>query len=293
MSSMPPRVSIVLPTHSRADLLPGAIDSVRAQTFQDWELIVVDDCSTDETPEVIARYEAVDPRIRSIRNEPNKKLPASLNIGMDAAVGEYLTWTSDDNFYRPTAIERMVAELDSDPELGVAYADAMLIDDDLNELELAPVDKPEVLLCQNCVNACFLYRRKVHEALGGYDVARFLTEDWEFWLRASMAFKMKPIAEDLYLYRVHERSLTATRLQEIHRNSALLIEEYLGKVPYAKGSVRLASRFELIHYGREAKMPLFMVKHAFLAFLQSPLATTAHLLRKVGSRLGLSKRIQA
>jgi glycosyltransferase involved in cell wall biosynthesis len=293
MEVMPPKVSVVLPTYSRADLLPGAIDSILAQTFTDWELIVVDDCSTDETPEVIAHYEKLDPRIRSIRNEPNKRLPASLNVGMDAAAGDYLTWTSDDNFFRPQALERMVAELDADPDLGVVYADCMLIDDDLKELGIAEVDEQEVLLQWNCVRGCFMYRREVHERLHGYDVDRFLVEDWDFWLRASMEFKLKPIKEDLYLYRMHDRSLTATRLQDIHRKTALLIEEYLGKVPYAQGNAKLKSRFQLIHYGKMSKMPGFMVKHAILALVQNPLATSAHLLRKIGSRLGLVLKNQA
>lgn len=281
---MSPRVSIVLPTYSRADLLPGAIDSILAQTFQDWELIIVDDGSIDETPQIIREFEAKDARIRSIRNEPNKKLPASLNVGMDAARGAYLTWTSDDNFFRPNALQRMVEELGANPDVGVVYADCMLIDDDLNELEIAAVDEAPVLLQWNCVRGCFMYRREVHEELGGYDVNRFLVEDWDFWLRASMKFKLKPLKEDLYLYRMHERSLTASRLQDIHRKTAFLVEEYLGKVPYAKGEARLQSRFQLIHYGKMSKMPWFMLKHAFLAFLQSPGATLRHLGKKVGSR---------
>lgn len=285
MRLMPPKVSIVLPTYSRADLLPGAIDSVLAQTFTDWELIIVDDCSSDETPEVIARYESLDPRIRSIRNDPNKKLPASLNVGMDAAAGSYLTWTSDDNFYRPHALQRMVEELDADPELGVVYADCMLIDDELHELGIAEVAEPEVLLLWNCVRGCFMYRREVHEALSGYDVNRFLVEDWDFWLRASIQFKLKPIREDLYLYRMHDRSLTATRLQDIHRKTALIIEEYLDKVPYAKGEARLKSYFQLVHYGKMAKMPGFMLKHALNAFMMSPWRTIKYLSKKVASQV--------
>lgn len=286
MSTMSPRVSVVLPTYSRADLLPGAIDSILAQTFTDWELIIVDDGSIDTTPDVIREYEAKDGRIRSIRNQPNKKLPASLNIGMDAATGAYLTWTSDDNFFRPTAIQRMVEELDADPELGVVYADCMLIDDNLKELEIAAVDRPEILLQWNCVRGCFMYRHEVHNALKGYDVNRFLVEDWDFWLRASMQFKFKPLKEDLYLYRMHEGSLTATRLAEIHTKTALLIEEYLAKVPYAKGEFRLQSYYQLIHYAREAKMYGFLLKYAFKAFLMAPWTTVTRLTKKTAARIG-------
>jgi glycosyltransferase involved in cell wall biosynthesis len=273
---MSPRVSIVLPTYTRADLLPGAIDSILAQTFQDWELIVVDDCSKDETPQVVAEYMARDPRIRSIRNDPNKKLPASLNIGSDAAKGAFITWTSDDNFMRPNMLERLVQELEADPDLGVVYSHCMLIDDDLNELEIAPVSEYTDLLRWNCVRGCFMYRREVHEKLGGYDVNRFLVEDWDFWLRASIHFKMKHLEEDLYLYRMHEDSLTHTREKEILKKSAFLIEEYLGKVPYAKGEVKLNAHIALVHYGRRTKMYGFMLKHFLIALASQPVKTIGH-----------------
>src|SRR5678815_3231547 len=101
------RVSIVLPTYKRAHVLPGAIASVLSQTHANLELIVVDDNSPDGTRDVVASFR--DPRIRYVRNEPNLKLPRALNRGFSLSRGEYLSWTSDDNLYANTAIERMVA----------------------------------------------------------------------------------------------------------------------------------------------------------------------------------------
>src|SRR5436190_21740360 len=99
MSTSNPKVSIVLPTYNRAKYLKLSIDSCLIQTFKDFELIIVDDCSKDETPQTIKSY--TDPRIRYHRNESNQRLPRSLNIGFSLAKGEYLTWTSDDNFFLP------------------------------------------------------------------------------------------------------------------------------------------------------------------------------------------------
>lgn len=278
-----------MPTYNRADLLPGAIDSILAQTFTDWELIVVDDCSKDATPEILERYATHDTRIRHVRNDPNKKLPASLNVGHREARGELLTWTSDDNFYRPNALARMVEALDEDPELDVVYADCMKFDDDLNELGLAPVDEPDRLLIQNVVVACFMYRRKVYEQLGGYDEDRFLVEDWHFWLRASLSFKMRHLREDLYLYRMHEGSLTSTRLKEIHQRTAALIDEFIGQAPYAKGRTLWESRLQMVHYAKMAGRPGMMMKYGGLALLQNPLATLAHYGAKVAKRLSGSR----
>jgi glycosyltransferase involved in cell wall biosynthesis len=101
-----PLVSIILPTYNGSQYLSEAIESCLHQTYENWELILVDDCSTDATPQIIGRYVGRDPRIRSIRHASNKKLPEALNTGHAAAQGEYLMWTSDDNRLLPAAIEK-------------------------------------------------------------------------------------------------------------------------------------------------------------------------------------------
>ena len=99
-------VSIVLPVYNGARFLAEAIQSCLAQTYPHWELIVVDDCSTDDSPQIVAGFAADDARIRVIRHAHNRKLPGALNTGFDAARGEYLTWTSDDNLLPPRGAGR-------------------------------------------------------------------------------------------------------------------------------------------------------------------------------------------
>src|SRR4051794_21032964 len=100
-----PLVSIVLPTYNRAHLLKRSIETCLNQTLIDIELIVVNDCSTDNTKEIVEAYKAKDARICLITNEKNLRLPASLNKGFENAKGKYFTWTSDDNLYAPNALE--------------------------------------------------------------------------------------------------------------------------------------------------------------------------------------------
>lgn len=102
--------------HNGAEYLRESIESCLAQTFRNWELIVVNDCSTDESGAIAEEYAAMDERIRVIHNETNLKLPASLNVGFRQAKGEYLTWTSDDNLYLPHALQRMIDFLREQPE---------------------------------------------------------------------------------------------------------------------------------------------------------------------------------
>jgi glycosyltransferase involved in cell wall biosynthesis len=161
-----PRVSIVLPTHNGERFLAQSIESCLSQPFRDIELIVVDDCSTDSTPRIARRYAHADPRVRVLRNDPNRKLPASLNRGFSEARGAYLTWTSDDNWYRPDAIGSMAEFLDAHADVGLVYAGMTDVDDAGAELKRRAALPPECLVEWSCVGACFLYRREVRDRLG-------------------------------------------------------------------------------------------------------------------------------
>lgn len=215
-----PLISIVLPTYNGSRYLREAIESCRTQTYQNWELILVDDCSTDATPDIIAEYTRRDRRIRSIRHEVNKKLPAALNTGHAAARGEYLTWTSDDNRLLPSAIEEMARFLEEHPRVGVVYTDAVLIDETGQYMRDFPALPASRLAYMDALGACFLYRRTVYETLGGYDTELFLAEDYEYWLRAHRQFELAPLHKILYEYRWHDQSLTKSANRLAIRTSA-------------------------------------------------------------------------
>lgn len=205
-----PLISIVLPTYNGATYLAQSIESCLAQTYTNWELIIVDDGSTDKTPAIIESYVRADNRIRSIRNSVNRKLPASLNIGFDAARGDYLSWTCDDNDYRPHALAEMVSFLQRRPDIDYVYADFSTIDAEGRLLDTVAVADPECLATRNLVGPCRLYRRIVQKELAGYDESLFLVEDYDFVLRAFLRFRLAPIHEDLYMFRLHDGALTST-----------------------------------------------------------------------------------
>src|SRR5438552_12056161 len=153
-------VSIVLPTYNRAHLLAHAIRSVLCQTYGNIELIIVDDNSQDNTPDVVRLFD--DARIRYVRNDENLKLPRGLNKGFSLSKGDFLTWTSDDNMYASTAIEKMIALLQGGT-CDFVFADYFHFSD-LNETTGEPLDAqhiklPPVLRLENgnAVGACFLY----------------------------------------------------------------------------------------------------------------------------------------
>jgi glycosyltransferase involved in cell wall biosynthesis len=204
-----PLVSIVLPTCNGARHLGQAIDACLRQSHVHLEVIVVDDGSTDSTSSVVAQFRDRDVRLRSVAHDRNRGLPAALNTGFATAAGEYLTWTSDDNYHRPNAIARLVDTLAHDASIDIVYSDFTVIGSDGHPLEQRRVGDRRQLLAGNCIGACFLYRRRVQQALRAYDEDLFLAEDYDFWLRASTRFRMVPLHEDLYWCRDHQDSLSA------------------------------------------------------------------------------------
>jgi glycosyltransferase involved in cell wall biosynthesis len=216
-SASHPRVSIVLPVHNGAAYLDQAIGSIRSQTFRDFELICVDDGSTDETPLILARHARSDSRIRVITNHPNQGLPGALNTGFSAARGALHGWTSDDNIARPHMLERLVAALDASPDAGIAHANYSVIDAAGSVIGFQKVGPTSEILLGNRIGAAFLYREEVTRSLGGYDTDLFGVEDYDFWLRAARTFRFVTLDEDLYLYRRHEGSLTDQRALKIHQ----------------------------------------------------------------------------
>ena len=206
-----PLISIVLPTYNGSKYIAQSIESCLQQTHANFELIIVDDCSTDSTPEIIRSYAQKDNRIKAIRNEKNKKLPLSLNTGFEAASGKYFTWTSDDNYYTPTALAEMAKVLESDETYGLVYADYTTIDDDGQVTgTLSFGDVNESMVSWKGCGACFLYRAGIHHQLKGYDASAFLIEDYDFFIRALTITRFYYLnRHDLYFYRLHAGSLTS------------------------------------------------------------------------------------
>lgn len=290
-----PRVSVVLPVHNGAAYLEEALHSIRNQTFADFELICVDDGSTDETPEILLRHAAADRRIRIITNRPNKGLPGALNTGFAAARGSLHCWTSDDNIARPQMLERLVEALDADPDAAIAHANYSVIDATGAVTGFQKVGPASEILFGNRIGAAFLYRAEVTRTLGGYDEGLFGVEDYDFWLRAARAFRFVTLDEDLYLYRRHDGSLTDRRALKIHRLVARVITRELALV---ENDATTAS--VLLEHGLASRIDprLDMLWQAFrlrpgLALRKAPAICrhlAHHLRRALGSVAGLTRR---
>ena len=233
-----PLVSIVTPAYNQAEYLADTIESVLAQDYPNIEYIVLDDGSTDSTPEVLRAYEG---RVR-IERHANIGQAATLNKGWASAKGEFLAYLSSDDRLLPNAVSRLVDALRAAPAASVAYSDFYLVDADgcrLREVRAEDFDSERLtvdLVCQPAVGAIF--RREVWSREGGWNENYRQVPDFEFWLRAQRLGDFVRVPELLSEYRVHEgsasfRPMPVERAEEIVR----VMEGY-----WADSHGRLASR---------------------------------------------------
>jgi len=251
-----PLISVILPTHNHSPYISQAIESCLAQSYANLELIIVDDSASRYSETRACEYQKRDKRIRFLRHTTDQKLPGALNAGFEIAAGDYFTWTSDDNYYLPGALENMAAVLSAHPETAVVYAGCKIIDEGGREIPPAPALPPEKLAFLNCVGACFLYRRRVHEKLGGYSPRWFGAEDYDFWLRASLSFRLRPLEKFLYVYRTHKNSLSCQMgKQSLSLLKQKVLEETLPKMKWLPVETRSEACFRLAKMGRKNRCP--------------------------------------
>lgn len=197
-----PTVSVVIPTHNRADLLQRAVCSVLGQTFGDLELIVVDDASTDNTERIMRSFERTDRRVRYLKHAVNRRQSAARNTGIDATSGAFIAFLDDDDEWLPTKLENQLALFSASKvqNLGLVYCGAILIDAVSGaEMGRLPARKRgDVLgdlLDQNCISgggSTPMVKKEVFERCGlfdpAHDLVRGTCEDWEMWLRISSCY---------------------------------------------------------------------------------------------------------
>ena len=240
------KVSIVLPVYNGEKYLPRAIESILQQTYKNFELIIIDDSSTDKSNQIAKSYAKTDARIRVYKNRENRKLPKSLNAGFHVAKGNLFTWTSDDNILKPEAIETMVRIFEDKPDVDFVYADIIPIDLYGNIKSRVYLNgEVDDIYVFNPVMACFLYKREIHERLRGYNSKLFLCEDYDFWIRTyEKGFEMYHLKERLYYYRVHNASLTIKKQKEHAIISLKLLCKNLFKEKKMGNKLRIMSEIK-------------------------------------------------
>ena len=203
---MAPTVSVLLPLYNCTAYVAEAIESILGQTYRDFELIVIDDGSTDETPRIAQRFR--DPRLR-FYSQKNCGLAATLNRSIELAEGRYLARQDQDDISRPQRLLRQVALLDANPQCALVGTWAEIWKDrqPTGRAHRHPSDnatlKYELLLDNPFVHSSVMLRKEALDAVGGYstDQNRQPPEDYELWSRIARKYQVANVPEALHVYR--------------------------------------------------------------------------------------------
>ena len=210
-----PKVTVIIPTYNRAHYLGMAIQSVFEQTFDDLELIVVDDGSTDNTRELVGRIR--DRRFRYLYQE-HRGTSAARNAGIRNARGNYVAWLDSDDLWLPDMLAVEVPVLDGRPEIGLVYAQGQGMDKDGKLLavtrgmpERYPGDSFRSMLWGDCTyHDTVVLRRSCFDRVGLFDESFRTIEDWDMWLRVARHYPFAYIDRVVAKFRLHDGNITGS-----------------------------------------------------------------------------------
>jgi len=260
----PPHVSVIIPTYNRASMLGRAIQSVLDQTYRDFELIVVDDCSSDDTQEVTKGF--ADDRIRYIKHPTNRGGSAARNTGIRSSRGDYIGLLDDDDEWLPNKLELQVDLLDRLPEdYGVVYSGYRSEQSGKILGEYSPIHRGDVY--HQMLKSCFigsptiLIRKICFDNAGRFDEALPSCQDWDMWIRLAKHYKFDFLPEVLAVYNIHGDQIKFNLLkyvcgvnevlakhgEDISKNKKILSYQYryLAILYYAVGDKAEGTKFML------------------------------------------------
>jgi len=237
-------VTVIMPVYNAARYVAEAVESILAQTFTDFEFIIIDDGSTDETPAILARYS--DPRIRVVRKECNEGLVAALNLGIELARGKYLARMDADDVSLPQRFEKQVAALDRMPDVAVLGTKAIQIDISGRFIEhVVSVTEPSAIRRRleagitPIVHPSVMMRTHFIRQLGGYRTAFRHAEDKDLWLRAiERGAQIRNLNGVLLLHRANPDGVRLTNIIEACHSAMYALDCYCRRIAGKKERTR-------------------------------------------------------
>lgn len=255
-----PQVSVVIPAYNAMSYLPETLDSVLKQTFTDFEVLIVNDGSTDH----ISTWAdgITDARVKLI-SQTNQGLPGARNTGIAHAQGEYIAFVDADDLWEPTKLEKQVDCFEKNPEVGLVYTWTALIDSSRKPTgttfnwSLEGKIWEQMLVADVVGNgSSAMVRRVCFNTAGKFDPSLTSVEDWDMWIRIAAHYPFAVVKEYLTLYRQHPSSMSRDR-QKILRNLHIVIEKAFATVPmdllylksHAYGNINLCQAWAAMYAG--------------------------------------------
>ena len=263
-----PTVSVIIPTYNRANLVGKAIKSVLSQTYQDFEIIVIDDGSTDNTREVIRGFK--DKRVKYIKEyKKNRGISVTRNIGIKMARGKYIALLDSDDEFLPERLRKQVQLLQNkSSEVGVVCSWSYNIDEKGNYISKRCLPKKdgyiyEDLLSTNPISLpTVLIRKECFNRVGFFDDLLNAQEDWDMWIRIAKYYRFALIKIPLVKYRLHTNQLSRNLELKIITANRILVKyaNELKKRPRAHSKHYFYIGNRLCHMGKTKEGQRYLIK---------------------------------
>lgn len=228
MAQATPRVSIITPTFNRADFICSAVKSVLEQTFGDFELLIVDDGSTDSTVSVLEPYLA-DTRIRYFY-QPNQGQSVARNRGLAEALGELICFLDSDDAWSLTKLEQQVNLMDQHPEVDIIHGDEIDIDEHGLEISRKNMRRfsgmiARDLLADNSVSInTVMVRKRCFEEMGGFSETLRVADDYDIWLRFAARYRFLYVPTFFGFYRVMSNQISSDKQARFEANERIVLD---------------------------------------------------------------------
>lgn len=266
-------VSVIVPTYNRADFIAATLDSIRNQSYSNFEVLIIDDGSTDDTERIVDRFIKTDSRFKYYKQK-NSERAIARKEGLKKAQGEYICFLDSDDLWYSHKLERQINLFEQDPELVCVYSAVNRIDHKGQSLKKAPRQHEgysgniyHKLLERNFIaSPSPLIRKHYLDKIGDQKTELIPYEDWDFWLRLSKLGKFYFIQEALADYRIHlGQSTYNVNAEHIEDISLKILEEHLEEIKDSNlskrilslASLRFAYWYILADKQEEAKLRLY------------------------------------
>ncbi|WP_299487738.1 glycosyltransferase [Acaryochloris sp. IP29b_bin.137] len=207
------KVSVIIPAYNAMPYLPQTVESVLQQTFNNFEVLIIDDASTDETVEWASQLE--DRRVSLIQHDQNQGLATTRNMGINRAKGDYIAFLDADDVWEPTKLSKQIQVLNRDTHIGLIYTSAAIINEEGQTTgRMFKAFKEgnvwELLIQGNFVDcpSSVMVRRECFDQVGLFDINFRCVEDWEMWIRIAKRYRFAAIHEPLVKFRMVSNSLS-------------------------------------------------------------------------------------
>jgi glycosyltransferase involved in cell wall biosynthesis len=249
------KVSIILPVYNGEKYLSETIDSIIEQTFADWEIVAVNDGSTDNSHSILQQYKSnLGSKIKIIDQE-NSGVSVARNVAIDNSESEYLAFIDADDMWLPEKLEKQIKILDNNPDVALVYSDLLdLIENKTTrrkqilkrKLQRGYIFEPLFYFNFIALSSVVL-RKEMIEKYGNFDSDYKIIQDYDLFLRIAEKNVIDYVDESLLIYRIHENNISGN-MEAIERENFKLIEKWLKKKTYLSTSLKFNLKLTQLHY---------------------------------------------